>query len=333
MLRRLTFLLVVLVLLAGTAPNPAVARDRWAGFDPAFSALAPRSGFVAAEVVDGKCETIHAVAPNRRLAIASVFKLYVLGALARAVDRGEAAWDEQLRVQEGLKSLPSGGMLYEPAGTRHTLRYYAERMIAESDNTATDHLIVRLGREEVEVVLPLMGHRRPALNTPFLLTREWFGLKLAFSEERVGAFLAAPDGEQRRFLETEVDPLDLRTLGWDAWVAPKWIDSVEWFASPAEVCRALATLHAWAGRPSLAPILDILALNRGGAIDARAWPYAGCKAGYEAGVYNLTWLLRRKDGRAFVLTGGFNDPVHYIDTGAAGLAMLDAAQRLDRSVR
>ena len=69
-------------------------------------------------------------------AIGSAFKLYVLGALARAVADGDATWQERLAIRDAWKSLPSGAMRDEPAGSAFTLRHYAEQMISVSDNTA-----------------------------------------------------------------------------------------------------------------------------------------------------------------------------------------------------
>jgi len=311
--------------ITGVPGTPATA---WAGFDLAYSQAAPRTNFLAAEVIDGGCQPVHALHAGQRLALASTFKLYVLAELARQIASGDAAWDETLPIQEDLKSMPSGGMPYAPAGTRYTLRAFAERMIADSDNTATDHLIARLGRERIEAALPALGHGAPELNTPLLMTREFFAFKIAVSPERTDTYLDASDTEQRRILAEEIDPIQLDPSGWGSWVAPKRIDAVEWFASAEEICQVVATLATLAQQPELAPLTEILALNRGGVFAAGTWPYAGFKGGYEAGVYNMTWLLRRADGRQFVVTAGLNDPVNYVDLTTAGALMVTASSLL-----
>jgi hypothetical protein len=140
-------------------PAPAVS---WDEIDAGLEALGQRVNFLAAEVTEAGCSPIHAVNPDDRLAIGSTFKLYVLGELARQVAAGEAAWDDTLPIQEDLKSVPAGDLRFVPAGTEHTLRYYAEAMISQSDNTATDHLLFRLGRENVEAIQEPMGHADPA---------------------------------------------------------------------------------------------------------------------------------------------------------------------------
>ena len=266
--------LVVGTLAVGLGGTPALAGvgDDWVALGRDVAAAAPVATFLAAEVVDGKCRPIAGVTPGREGAIASTFKLYVLGELARQVAEGRAAWDEDLAVSDRWRSKASGEMRYEPSGTRHSLRYYAERMIADSDNTATDHLIARLGRENVEAVQALLGHAKPELNRPLLMTREFFALKAAPDEEPIDAYLAAPEEERRRFLEEDVAPLPVAPEGWGDWSGPERID-LEWFASAGDICRALAGLHRMAGRPELLPVSRILGLNRGGqTFTAGVWP-------------------------------------------------------------
>jgi len=292
------------------------AASDWEDFDAALARVGSRVGFLAAEVVDGRCEPVHGYEKDGRLAIASTFKLYVLAELARQVAAGEAAWDEQLAIRDELKSMPSGETVFDRAGTRRTLEELALRMIRDSDNTATDHLIDRLGRERVEAALAAFGHGAPEVNVPFLLTRELFAFKMHAEPALVEGYLGAVDAEQRRILAEEVEPLHLDPRNWGHWVGPAWIDGLEWFASPTEVCGVLAALDAMADEPELRPLRRILGGNRGGVFGKEDWPYAGYKGGYEAGVVNATWLLEREDGRTFVVTAGFNDPGAYIDQGA-----------------
>ena len=329
---RLTLASMLILALAGFAPAASATNaSDWEAFDRSLTRAAPASGFLAAEIVDGTCQPIHGVREGERLAVASAIKLYVLAELTRQVASGDAAWDELYPIQDDLKSLPSGSMVLLAEGSRRPLREYAEHMIGESDNTATDHLIARLGRENIEAHLATYGHGAPELNSPFLTTREVFTFRVGMSSEAIASYLAAPDTEQRRMLAADVDPFPLLDVGWGDWVSPEWAGSVEWFASPLELCRVLAYLTAMSARPGLDPVGDILMQNRGGNINPRDWPEAGFKGGFEAGVYNLTWLLKRQDGRVFVLTSGFNDPVNYIDQGTTGILALRAADLLART--
>ena len=323
----LTFLLVISVF--GPAA-PAGAAPDWSDFDATVAAVAPRVGFLAAEVVEGRCKPVHGYAADQRLAIASTFKLYVLAELARQIEAGEAAWDEGLTIREELRSMPSGDTAFDPAGTVHTLESLALRMIRDSDNTATDHLIDRLGRERIETDLAVFGHEAPEVNVPLLLTREFFAFKMYLDPALVEDYLEASDAEQRRILADVIGPVQIDPRNWGHFVAPSWVERLEWFASPLEVCRVLATLDEQAKDPDLRPLRRILGGNRGGVFGAAAWPFAGFKGGYEAGVVNATWLLERTDGRTFIVTAGFNDPAAYVNQGAVYAALPLAADLLAR---
>jgi beta-lactamase class A len=324
-------ILLVVGVVGGVAPAPVGAAAGWRGFDEAIGWVAPRVGFLAAEIGDGRCEPVHGYYEDERLAIASTFKLYVLAELARQVQAGEVAWDEQVTVREELRSMPSGDTAFDPAGTALTVETLALRMIRDSDNTATDHLIDRLGRERVEAAFAEFGHEAPELNVPLLLTRELFVFKMYADPALVEEYLDAPDDEQRRILADDVAPVAVNPRNWGHWVGPEWVDRLEWFASPLELCRLLAHLDALADEPELGPLRRILGGNRGGVFGPRAWPFAGFKGGYEAGVVNATWLLERADGRTFVVTAGFNDPAAYVNQSAVYGALPLAADLLARA--
>ena len=124
------------------------------------------------------------VDPDRPLAIASSFKLYVLGEMAHQVATGTASWSDWITLDQDLISLPNGEMRYLDPGQAFPVWFVADQMISKSDNTATDHLISYLGRENVEESFARMGQADPSLNCPVMLTREWFAMRMRFSDER-----------------------------------------------------------------------------------------------------------------------------------------------------
>ena len=101
----------------------------------------------------------------------------MLSELSNQIAEGTAAWDEPLEVRADLRSNPAGQVYQLADGDTLTLREYAEVMISISDDTATDHLIDRLGRESVEAAMARAGVTQPELNQPLLATRELFWLK------------------------------------------------------------------------------------------------------------------------------------------------------------
>jgi beta-lactamase class A len=275
--------------------------------------LAPSAGLLVAEVVDGSCRPLAEVDAGERVPIGSIFKLYVLGAVGQAVIDGTLSWDQPVTIRDELDSLPSGSTQDEPAGSTLPLEELARRMISVSDNTATDHLIDLVGREEVEAAQAALGHGDPSVNTPFLTTRELFLLKLARTDADRAAYVAASTDERRAQLaELTSQPLpDLRET---SFLDPIANDTLEWFASPNELCGAHAGLAALAAQPGGEPIREILAVNPGLATDPSELSYVGFKGGSEPGVLALSWYLERADGRPFVLIATALDTEQPLDS-------------------
>jgi beta-lactamase class A len=294
--------------------------DSWATLDTRMKGVSSLVDYLAVEVTDGTCnKPVHGLDAAVARPLGSTFKLYVLGTLARQVEAGVTTWETPLAVRADYKSLPSGTVQTEAVGTSHPLRYFAEKMISISDNTATDHLLYTLGRDKVEESLGLMGHSKPALDTPFMATRELFFLKLAATPTEVEDYIAADATGRRTLLDTKYKPMDisLAAANGAGWTLPRNIDRLEWFATAEDLCRAMTSLRTMAAKPSGAPVLDVLSINPGLQFDKATWPFIGFKGGSEPGVLVSTWLLRRKDNRWFFLTANFDDTSKAIDQDAA----------------
>ena len=254
---------------------------------------------LAANVSSGTCEPIFAADSDVPRPVGSSFKLYVLGAVIDAVALGKVSWNDRRAIRNELKSLPSGTFQKLDEGTERTVFRLAKVMISNSDNTATDHLMDLVGREAVESALAVYGHSDPSLNIPLLTTREFFVLKLTSDQKERDAYIAASAEERREILEKDIPSKKFPKLK-DAlsWTLPINILELEWFASPADLCRALVRIHSNASDQSL--IREIMGTNTGVPIDDEAWSYVGFKSGSETGVITLSWYLQRTDGTKFV---------------------------------
>lgn len=284
------------------------AAPRPSSFDEArqmMAALAPKVQLLVAELAGGACKPVYAVASTDELAIGSTFKLYVLLELADRMIAGTLRWDDELAVRDDWKSLPSGITQNDAAGTRLSIRTLAERMISISDNTATDHLLYTLGRKQVEAAVREAKHAQPALDTPFLSTRELFLLKLGPAEE-LARYTALSEAKRRAYLDTTLAGKVPVLASVADWKTARAIDRLEWFASSEDLCRVMAALWTRARDPRTAPLLDVLAKNPGLPIDKARFPYVGFKGGSEPGVIDLTYLLERADDRWFVVSASFN---------------------------
>ena len=306
------------------------ALTKWTHIKSELEKVAPEISFQVSELVDGELVPLYGLESNLVLGIGSSFKLYVLAELARQIQGGTASWDEPLAIRDDLRSLPNGEMRLEAAGTLFPIRYYAEQMIAASDNTATDHLIIRLGRDMVEHAFTLFGNAEPERNVPLLLTREWFAIKLRLSKKEIDSYIKAGVDVKRALLSERVDPEALTLSELEEWPGSYFIDSIEWFASAADLNRVIATLHLLAAESDLAPISAAISWNPGIPFDARIWSYVGFKGGYETGVKSDVWLITRGDGRSFAMAAIINDPKQEINGTRLSQIMLSMTDLLAR---
>ncbi|SMQ71276.1 Beta-lactamase enzyme family protein [Agreia sp. VKM Ac-1783] len=277
----------------------------------------------------GVGERIVDIAGDETKPLGSVFKLYVLGAVADAVAAGTLSWDDNLIISDDTRSLPSGELQDLPSGTLVTVRDAATKMIEISDNTATDLLIDRVGREAVEAQLAVMGHHDPTLNTPFVKTREFFqiGWGAAFGDARA-AWADSSVDERRAVLDSlpggvlELSSFDLSTSAWQ--------QSIDWFANPADLVAAHLALQQKAATPAGEPVRGILSANPGLQFDSEAFPYVAFKGGSAPGVLAGSWLLERADGERFVITmqSSSLDPADVTDTALVFGNVTDAAALL-----
>lgn len=234
--------------------------------------------------------------------LGSAFKLYVLYALAQAVGAGEVSWDDTLTVTDEVRSLPSGELQDRPNGTTVSVREAAEKMIAISDNTATDMIIQRLGRERVEAAVRSAGHHDPAQLTPFPSTREFF--QIGWGDPSLLEQWRDADADQRRALLDRIATAPLEVTAAEIDANPVWLEGVEWFAS----ARDLARVHLALDGVDDPEIRAILGVNPG--IPVQGWSRVAFKGGSSPGVLTGTWLVESEDGERYlvIMQASTSDP-------------------------
>ena len=289
--------------LAGLQFTPHVpAPASWAEIDAALDGLAPRVSFA---VTRGGCDVVHGRNASVRRPLGSIVKVYVLSALAEAVAAGRRMWDSELALREDWKSLPSGVLQDQPAGTTYTLAEYARHMMAISDNTATDHLIHTLGRPAVERELAALGNA--AGNRPLLTTRNLFTLKGWRYPSAADAYRKLPAPARRAAL-TALDRVPRERI--TPWTEPRRVESLEWFGSPLDICRAYASL--WQRQDPA--VHAALSANDGGlALPAADFPDVWFKGGSEPGVLALSYLVRTAGGEVLTASLMLSDPDRALD--------------------
>jgi beta-lactamase class A len=310
----------------GPATPPSPVPTTWAGVDAALRSVAPQVRLLVANVTSGSCQPVHGIDPATAAPLGSAFKLYVLDALGNAVASGKAGWNQPLTITAQLKSLPSGVLQTEPDGTRISVRDTAAKMISISDNTAANMLINLVGRPAVEAALTTTGMADPARDRPFLTTRELFILKLGQWPALAQRYIAANQAGRRALLATTVDRAPLPTLAAaTTWTTPRDIDSLEWFASPSDICHVYTSLAALDRRPGLSPIGQVLSLNDGGLrLNPAQWKTTWFKGGSEPGVLTLTYLATTQTGHSYVVAALAENPSQPISEATAAPAMISA---------
>lgn len=279
--------------------GPEMAGDTLDKLAADIRALPGTTGLGIYALGEGAPRLVAGIAPDKAMPLGSAFKLWVLGELAREVSAGERKWSDVVAI--GPASLPSGITQNWPPGSPVTIQTLATLMISISDNTATDTL-VSLEGEQLDRFVTQAGVPRLA---PVLTTRQMFALKSPANADLATQWATslAPsarrtllDGNAARLRTTPVDPMMFAGK-------PTKVDTLEWFASPAETAGILDWLRKQGGETPL----SLLAINPGIDPTTRGkFDYVGFKGGSEPGVVTLNFLVRRKDGRWLAIAAGWH---------------------------
>ena len=89
--------------------------------------------------------------------VGSAVKTFILATCLREVEAGRLSEDEQLAIDDGVRS-PSSPVFLQLSGTA-SARVVLEAMIAHSDNTATDAALARVGVDRVRTFITEAGLR------------------------------------------------------------------------------------------------------------------------------------------------------------------------------
>lgn len=286
-------------------------------------ALPGQSSFAIARLGDGAPTVTASIESDRPLAIGSTFKLFILAELSRQAQAGQRRWSDVVAVDR--RSLAGGTVAGLPPGSPITLHTLAALMISTSDNSATDILLHTLGRENVERMMAAMGVRDPARNRPLLSTLE-LGLLKSAPPTAFNLWQQADEATRRQILRNDYGATDASRVDISLFAGnPVRIDSVEWFASAADLVRAMDWLRLHADDTARA----ILAINPGLPAQARGTlSYAGFKGGSEQGVANLTYLIQTRTGAWYAVSAGWNNMAAPVDNGQLASLIARAVQLL-----
>lgn len=277
--------------------------NSWHDIDAVLGKTGARYSYQVAKVDDGHCDPVAGTNAHESLPLASIFKLYVLHALAGAIKNGTVSWDDQLTVTDKSRAVGSSGLAL-PTGAHVSVRTAAEKMIATSDNMATDLLIGRMGTHAIEEALATAGHHDPASMTPFPTMYELFSVGWGRPDLRDQWEHGSPQ-VRGQLLEqansTSYDPDPMRAH------SPASSYGAEWYGNAEDICRVHAALQADAVGKA-APVRDILSAVAGIQLDRNVWPYIGAKAGGLPGDLTFSWYAVDKTRQPWVVSFQLNWP-------------------------
>lgn len=280
---------------------PTVAS--WHDVDAVLSKTGARYSYQVAKVDNGRCDPVQGTNTGESLPLASIFKLYVLHALAGAVRNHTVSWDDQLTVTDKSKAVGSSG-LGLPVGEHVSVRTAAEKMIATSDNMATDLLIDRMGTHAIEEALATAGHHDPASMTPFPTMYELFSIGWGQPDLRSQWQQAGPQARAQLLAQANSAPYQPDPTRAHA---PASAYGAEWYGSAQDICRVHAALQADAVGEA-APVRQILSAVSGIQLDRSVWPYIGAKAGGLPGDLTFSWYAVDKTQQPWVVSFQLNWP-------------------------
>ncbi|MBY0288958.1 MAG: serine hydrolase [Mycobacteriaceae bacterium] len=289
--------------------------NTWRDIDTELSKTGARYSYQVSKVNDGKCTTVAGTNGDLSLPLASIFKLYVLLAVAEAVKAGTLEWTDPLTITKEAKAVGSAGLQDLVPGAQVSVRRAAQEMISASDNMATDLLIARLGPGAVERALVTAGHHDPASMTPFPTMHELFSIGWGQPDLREQWKQASPQVRAQLLEQTNSRPFQpdpVRTG------TPASEYGAEWYGSASDICRVHAALQA-AAVGEAAPVREILSAVPGISLDESTWPYIGAKGGNLPGDLTFSWYAVDRTGQPWVVSFQMNWPRFRSQTAAGWL--------------
>jgi Beta-lactamase enzyme family len=187
----------------------------------------------------GQCSAIVDVNASELRATGSLFKLWVLGGVARDIALGELDLNDPVPLVASAIA-PGGTINNEPLGTVFPVIDMARLMIGISDNTATDHLHHLVGRDRIDEVIDDYDVADPTVLKPLLDISEQFHLFFSFPLDTSLAYVNGTEEYQQQFLDDEIVPLGPYVPGSGQYNNVELLTSGSWRASPMDICNAFA---------------------------------------------------------------------------------------------
>lgn len=300
---------------------------QWDRIDRRAKLVAPHVAIYAATVSGHTIRVVHRSGPRDPRPLASLVKLYVLYAVADAVDAGDLTWRTALTLRQEDKALGSGSLIGSANGTKVTVHEAARLMVHLSDNTATDLLVRTLGQSRIASAIRDAEHSSPSLLAPFPTIKQDLWLEWSADPRAVQARTAYADASrrQRARLLAQADQPSATTPDLST-ATPQWQHGLGYFASASDIAKVTTLLHLRGDRTGMGPLRDVLRTPDAGLTAPSAWKQIGFKGGTVAGVQTGSWYA--ESGRTAQLLVILASSLGGIASGSFRTLATDAARLL-----
>jgi hypothetical protein len=281
---------------------------------------ASNSLFIGRINSNNQCEGVVERLPDTPRALGSIFKKWVLAAVGERLNQGQSQPEDPITLVAAERA--SGGIINnEPLGTEFTVRDMAIMMMADSDNTSTDHLHELVGREAVADILTAYGIVETDQLLPFLNISEQFHVFRSFDLATALSYVNGDLPFRTQFLNDQILPLGPSFQASNPFFHESLLSTGTWSASARDICRTLAGMHALprasAGFQVVNQALGYQAALPGVRADwGRVWYKGGSLSSGATGLHVLTgaWLLQKEgESKPWVVVGLTNDSAGGID--------------------
>lgn len=216
--------------------------------------LAEDVSVLVARIDEGnQCQPVFERRSDTPRGIASVFKIFVMGAVAQAIEDGVVTPEEIIPLTTENQVL--GGVINnEPVGTEFDVRDMSTLMLGISDNTATEHLFKLVGRDRNEAIIDQFGFDDRDAILPFLSMNEAFHLYFTVAEADALNYIVDSEAGQRSYVEDVLNPLGpvVNFVRANVSVLVRGL----WQSTPNDVCAALAGMREFPDNSEAFNVLD-----------------------------------------------------------------------------
>lgn len=284
-----------------------------------FQTLSSAPSLLVARIdAGGQCQALLARNAATPRATASIFKIWVLAAVAQAIE-ATLVDPSQLVPMLASELAPGGIINSEPLGTGFSVLDLAILMMGISDNTATDLLHELVGRDLANQAVAGAGMADPELLTPLLGINEQFHLFYSFPLAESLSYVNGSEPFQAGFLASEIEPLGPVGNGPHPYFHPTLLTEGSWKASAVDVCQAYAHLHALDAGPALHTVDHALGAGVAQPGVRASWDRVWFKGGSlnststNQHVLTLAWMLERSGSQPLVVVAMSNSQAGGID--------------------